>query len=145
MGKFREPVLNIDWDMAVSDLAARGWARASQALAANEADRLGDDNGRTWTVAGNERVVRQHVRSSSPTLAMPKRTPAVRTVGGHLIAGLSAAARRHTQPALRAFSEATWGRYPTGIGHIAAHRDPGAYGGPVLNSDYSATCTGRVV
>lgn len=32
-------------------------------------------------------------------------------------------------PPVPAFNEATWGRYPTGSGHITAHRGPPANGG----------------
>jgi len=141
VGEFREPVLNIDWDQAVSDLAACGWARAPHALAASEADRLGDDNGRTWTVAGDEGVVRQHVIGSYTPYA--EALPVVRAVGDHLIAGLSAAAWRHTQPVLPAFNEATWCRYPAGTGHITAHRDPSAYGGVVAVFTLAGSATVR--
>lgn len=121
------PVLNIDYDQAVSDLAACGWARAPHALAASAADLLAEDNGRTWTVAGDEGVVRQHVIDSYAPYA--EALPVVRAVGDQLIAGLSAAASKRAWPLLPAFNEASWGRYPAGIGHITAHRDPGAYGG----------------
>ncbi len=123
------PVLNIDYDQAVSDLAACGWARARHALATSAADLLGEDNGRTWIVAGDEGVVRQHVIGSYTPYA--EALPVVRAVGDQLIAGLSAAARRRARPSLPAFNEATWGCYPVGTGHITAHRDPGAYGGVI--------------
>ena len=121
------PVLNIDYDQAVSDLAACGWARAPHALAASAADLLAKDNGRTWAVAGDEGVVRQHVIGSYTPY--DEALPAVRAVGNQLIAGLSAAASKRARRPLPAFNEATWGRYPAGTGHITAHRDPGAYGG----------------
>jgi hypothetical protein len=123
------PVLNIDYDQAVSDLAACGWARAPHALPAGAADLLVEDNGRTWTVAGDEGVVRQHVIGSYSPYA--EVLPVVRAVGDQLIAGLSAAARKRGRPAPPGFNEATWGCYPAGIGHITAHRDPGAYGGTI--------------
>ena len=121
------PVLNIDYDQAVSDLGAYGWALAAQALPAGSGDLLAEDNGRTWTVAGDEGVVRQHVIGSYTPYA--ETLPLVRAVGDQLIAGLSAAATKRARPSLPAFNEATWGRYPAGTGHITAHRDPGAYGG----------------
>lgn len=61
------PVLNIDYDQAVSNLAARGWARAAQTLPAGSGDLLAEDNGRTWTVAGDEGVVRQHIIETGTT------------------------------------------------------------------------------
>ncbi len=120
-------VLNIDYDQAVSDLVACGWARAPHALAGSAVDLLAEDSGRTWRLAGNEGIVRQHVISSYTPYAEAR--PAVRTVGDQLIAGLSAAATEQARPSLPAFDETTWGRCPAGTGHITAHRDPSAYGG----------------
>jgi hypothetical protein len=96
VAQFRVPVLSIDCDRALSDLAACDWARARHALAAGDAGLLAEDNGRTWTVAGDEGVVRQHVIGSYTPYAEAR--PVVRAVGDQLIAGLSAAASKRGWP-----------------------------------------------
>ena len=129
MTELHGPVLNIDWDQAVTDLVGRGWTCAPRALAAAGAALVAEDDGRTWHVAGDEGDVRQHVIGSYSPYA--DALPAVRAVGDQLVAGLTSIARQRGLPSIPAFNEATWGRYPAGVGHITVHRDPTAYGGVI--------------
>ena len=119
--------LKIPWDDAVLELASRGWARAPEAVDEVLATRLAEDDGRQWHVAGEEGAVRQHVIGSYRPLLEAQ--PIVRAAGEALVTGLSTAAVGKGLPVVPAFNEATWGRYPSGAGHITAHRDPPAYGG----------------
>ncbi len=120
VAEFCVPVLNIDYDQAVSDLAACGWARAPHALAASAADLLAEDNGRPWTVVGDEGVVRQHVLGSYAPYA--EALPVVRAVGDQLITGLSAAASKRAWPSPRRLLD-----HDVGVAH-----PPAAPRGPVL-------------
>lgn len=124
-----EPVLNVCWEQAAHGLATRGWARAPEAVDASMAARLGEDDGRTWRIAGDEGVVRQHVIGSYSPFS--EALPVVRAVGDRLVTGLCVAAEAQGIPPVPSFNEVTWGRYPAGTGRITAHRDPRAFGGVV--------------
>ena len=51
----------------------------------------------------------------------------MRRVGDALIDSLSPILVETGFHALPSFNETTWTRYPKGVGHITAHRDPSAY------------------
>ncbi len=107
------------------------------------ADRLGDDDRRQWRLLGDEGGVRQHAYGAY--LAFAEARPAVRALGDTLVAGLSDAAGRAGLPVLPRFNEATWGRYPAGVGGISAHRDPSAYGGVIAVFTLWGRATFRVL
>ncbi len=90
-------------------------------------ERLGADDRRQWRLLGDEGMVRQHAYGSY--LHIADALPAVRAVGDQVVGGLSAAARRRGLPAVPAFNEVTWSRYPPQAGRITAHRDPTEYAG----------------
>lgn len=130
------------WADALGGLVSQGWARVVDALDGGVVEELADEDRRRWRLLGDEGVVRQHAYGSYLPLEAAK--AAVRGVAGGLVAGLSDAAGQRGLPALPAFNEVTWGRYPARAGRISRHADPADYGGVIAVFTLRGAATFRV-
>src|ERR1700733_12265535 len=137
------PVSAEDWNRAADVLAHCGWLRLPDFLSQGLANELANVCTHGWhPLPPEEGVVRQNGFGSY--VAYSDADPLVRHVGDALIDSLSPVLAETGFPALPSFNEASWTRYPRGVGHITAHRDPSAYEGIIAVFTLIGEATFRV-
>ncbi|MGI8808741.1 MAG: ester cyclase [Acidimicrobiales bacterium] len=116
-----------DWAQAADGVVERGWAHLAGAVPVDLVQPLLEARRPEWhPLPEEEGVVRQQGFGSYLPLAQAEET--VQRFAEESAQCLTDALSARDIPA---FNEVTWTQYPSGRGHITAHREPRAYGGVI--------------
>ncbi|HTU38454.1 MAG TPA: hypothetical protein VMF35_10565 [Acidimicrobiales bacterium] len=131
----------VGWDRAGRSLLTQGWVRLPEAVSPEDLERLIEARCSAWQALPEEEgVVRQGGFAAHADLGVTDAS--VRALAHELIDALGAVLGEAAP--LPSFNEVSWTLYPTGSGHITAHRDPAAFTGVIAVATLRGSATFRV-
>jgi hypothetical protein len=130
----------VDWCSTVRCVMYDGWCRVPDAISARQAVRLVNAAPQPWHPLPRNEGGNVYQEGFAAFSTLDRADLNVRNVALSLTRSLGNAAPAGS-PALPAFNDVSWTRYPEGAGHITGHRDPSSCGGVVAVLTLAGTAT----
>lgn len=124
--------LNVDdWESVAEGVITRGFHRLRGAISNSSAADLMAAASKPWhALVPHEGGGEVYQAGFATGIPLERAEPFVRGIAAVITDSMTAALPAET-PSLPPFNEVSWTRYPVGVGHITAHRDPPGCGGVI--------------